>query len=78
MFDPVEGCILINGKDIREYTQKSFRGNIGVVPQDTVLFNESVMYNLAYGKINATQAEIEEAAKMSDIHYTIQDFPEGY
>jgi len=78
LFDPVEGCILINGKDIREYTQKSFRGNIGVVPQDTVLFNESVMYNLAYGKINATQAEIEEAAKMSDIHYTIQDFPEGY
>lgn len=54
------------------------RGNIGVVPQDTVLFNESIMYNLAYGKLGVTQAEIENSAKMADIHDTILDFPDGY
>lgn len=78
LFDPVKGTVLINGRDIKDYTQKSYRGNIGVVPQDTVLFNESIMYNLSYGKIGVTQAEIENAAKMADIHSTILDFPEGY
>ncbi|KAG7090845.1 hypothetical protein E1B28_009927 [Marasmius oreades] len=73
-----QGRILIDGKDIREVTQKSLRQAIGVVPQDSVLFNTSIAYNIAYGKFGASQEEIEIAAKSAQMHDRIMCFPDGY
>jgi len=78
LFDPVDGEVLVNGVNIRDYTQHSFRSSVGVVPQDTVLFNDTIRYNLAYGRVDALQDDIEAAAKMADIHETILRFPTGY
>nr|GAT57680.1 ABC transporter protein [Mycena chlorophos] len=72
------GRILIDGQDIREVTQKSLRAAIGVVPQDCVLFNRSMAYNIEYGKFGASEEEIEEAAKSAQIHERIVTFPDGY
>ncbi|MBK7312572.1 ABCB family ABC transporter ATP-binding protein/permease [Candidatus Aalborgicola defluviihabitans] len=72
------GRILINGQDIKQVTQSSVRQAIGIVPQDTVLFNDTVEYNIAYGKPGATRAEVEDAAASAHIHAFIAATPKGY
>ena len=73
-----EGRILIDGKDIRDVTQSSLRKAIGVVPQDPVLFNASIGYNIGYGKFGATPDEVEGAARSAQMHDRIMSFPDGY
>ncbi|KAH9058999.1 hypothetical protein EDB87DRAFT_1685095 [Lactarius vividus] len=73
-----EGRILVDGQDIRDVTQASLRKAIGVVPQDAVLFNASIAYNIGYGKFGSPQDEIEEAAKAAQMHDRIMTFPETY
>ncbi len=77
-YDVSGGGILIDGKDIREVTQQSLRGAIGIVPQDTVLFNDTVYYNIAYGRPGASPAEVEQAARLAHIHNFIMALPDGY
>jgi ATP-binding cassette, subfamily B, heavy metal transporter len=77
-YDVTEGRILIDGQDIRDVTQESLRAAIGVVPQDTVLFNDTIHYNIAYGRVGATQDEIERAARLAQVHDFIMSLPEGY
>ena len=77
-YDIQQGHITIAGQDIRSVTQASVRRAIGIVPQDTVLFNDTVAYNIAYGRTDATQAEIEEAARAARIHGFIASTPLGY
>lgn len=77
-YDVSAGAIRINGMDIRHLTQTSLRQHIGIVPQDTVLFNDSILYNIAYGNPLATQDEIFQAAKAASIHDFIIGLPEGY
>jgi len=77
-YDATHGRILIDGQDIRDVTQKSIRAAIGMVPQDTVLFNDTIYYNIAYGAPGATPTEIEGAAKMAHIHDFIMSLPDGY
>ena len=72
------GAIRIDGQDIRDVTQTSLHQLIGVVPQDTVLFNDTVHYNIAYGRADATENEIVAAAKAARIHDFIMSLPEGY
>ena len=77
-YDVQGGALKIDGQDVRDVTQDSLHRAIGVVPQDTVLFNDTIGYNIGYGRDNATQAEIEEAAKSAQIHSFIQRLPKGY
>jgi len=77
-YDVQEGRITIAGRDLREVTQASVRQSIGIVPQDTVLFNDTVEYNIAYGRPGATRAEVEEAARAARIHAFIESTPRGY
>ncbi len=77
-YDVSGGCITIDGQDIRLCTQRSLRRNIGIVPQDTVLFNESILYNLQYAEPSARRDELERAARMADIHDFIMGLPQGY
>ncbi|KAG0281424.1 Homocysteine S-methyltransferase 1 [Linnemannia exigua] len=77
-YDVSSGRILIDGQDISQKSQASLREQIGVVPQDSVLFNDSIYYNINYGRNSATKAEVEAAAKAAQIHDKIQDFPDGY
>ncbi|KAG0381196.1 Homocysteine S-methyltransferase 1 [Mortierella sp. AD032] len=77
-YDVSSGRILIDGQDISQKSQASLREQIGVVPQDSVLFNDSIYYNINYGRSSATQEEVEAAAKAAQIHDKIQDFPDGY
>ncbi len=77
-YDVQGGHVKIDGQDVRDVTQSSLHGAIGVVPQDTVLFNDSIGYNIAYGRAGATQAEIEEAAKAARVHDFIAGLPDGY
>jgi ATP-binding cassette subfamily B protein len=77
-YDVNAGRITIDGQDLREVTQTSLRGAIGIVPQDTVLFNDTVAYNIAYGRPGATQQEVEAAAKAAHIHDFIAAAPKGY
>ncbi|KAL2911106.1 ATP-binding cassette-type vacuolar membrane transporter Hmt1 [Polyrhizophydium stewartii] len=77
-YDPTSGGISIDGQDLRSVTQASLRKHIGVVPQDTVLFNDTVMFNIRYGNISAADDEVVEAAKAAQIHDRILSFPEGY
>jgi ATP-binding cassette subfamily B protein len=77
-YDVTGGAIRIDGEDVREVTQKSLRAAIGVVPQDTVLFNDTIYYNIAYGRPEATPAEVEEAARLARIHDFIMASPDGY
>jgi ATP-binding cassette, subfamily B, heavy metal transporter len=72
------GAISIDGQDIRDVTQFSLRRSIGVVPQDTVLFNDTVAANIAYGRPGSTQEEVEAAARVAQIHDFVQSLPEGY
>jgi ATP-binding cassette, subfamily B, heavy metal transporter len=77
-YDVTGGRILVDGQDIRDVTQASLRAAIGVVPQDTVLFNDTIRYNIAYGRPGASQAEIEHAARHAQIHDFIASLPESY
>jgi len=77
-YDVTGGRILIDGQDIRAVTQDSLRSAIGIVPQDTVLFNDSILYNLAYGRPGATRADIERAAEMAHIRDFIEGLPQGW
>jgi ATP-binding cassette subfamily B protein len=77
-YDVNSGAITINGGDIRDVTQESLRAAIGIVPQDTVLFNDTIYYNIAYGRPGATEAEIIQAAEMAHIHQFIASLPDGY
>ncbi|HQQ70305.1 MAG TPA: ABC transporter ATP-binding protein/permease, partial [Alicycliphilus sp.] len=77
-YDVQGGRITIAGQDIRGVTQQSLRRAIGIVPQDTVLFNDSVAYNIAYGRPNAGQTEVEQAARAAHIHDFISATPKGY
>jgi ATP-binding cassette subfamily B protein len=77
-YDVSGGAVLIDGRDVRDYTQASLRAAIGVVPQDTVLFNDTIRYNIAYGRPNATQAEIEHAARVAQVHDFVLRMPDGY
>lgn len=76
--DVSAGQITISGQDIRKITQQSLRENIAYVPQETSLFHRSIAENIAYGKLDATQDEIEHAAKLANAHEFIKDLPEGY
>src|SRR5947209_5869803 len=78
LYDVSGGRILIDGQDIRSVTQTSLRAAIGMVPQDTVLFNDTIRYNIRYGRWDATDAEVEEAAKMAQIDGFIRMSPKGY
>ncbi|MCY1522644.1 ATM1-type heavy metal exporter [compost metagenome] len=77
-YDVDAGHIRIDGQDLRQLTQDSVRGAIAIVPQDTVLFNDSIYYNIAYGRPGATREEIEDAARAAHIHEFIQRLPDGY
>lgn len=77
-YDVKEGRIMIDGQDIRDVTQQSLRAAIGMVPQDTVLFNDTIYYNIAYGHSAATEEEVIQAAKLARIHAFVLSLPEGY
>jgi ATP-binding cassette, subfamily B, heavy metal transporter len=77
-YDLTGGRILIDDQDIRDVTQKSLRAAIGMVPQDTVLFNDTIRYNIRYGRWEATDAEVEEAARLAQIDHFIRLSPKGY
>jgi ATP-binding cassette subfamily B protein len=78
LYDVSGGQILIDGQDIRKVTQASLRASIGMVPQDTVLFNDTIRYNIRYGRWDASDAEVEEAAQMAQIDGFIKMSPKGY
>lgn len=77
-YDVGSGKVTVNGQNVRDLTQASLRHHIGIVPQDTVLFNDSILYNIAYGDPNASQDEIIAAAKAASIHDFVMSLPEGY
>jgi len=77
-YDVTQGSLKIDGQDVREITQDSLHDHIGVVPQDTVLFNDTVLYNIAYGRPEASREELIAAAKAAKIHDFIMSLPEGY
>ena len=77
-YDVSGGSITIDGQDVRNVTQSSLHNAIGVVPQDTVLFNDSIFYNIAYGKDDATLEEVENAARFAQIHEFVKSLPDGY
>ncbi|EGG75485.1 ABC transporter B family member 24 [Gluconacetobacter sp. SXCC-1] len=77
-YDVTSGRIMLDGHDIRTLSQAALRGAVGVVPQDTILFNDTIGYNIAYGRLGASQAEIEQAARLACIHDFIMSLPEGY
>lgn len=78
LYDISGGKILIDGQDIREITQASLRASIGMVPQDTVLFNDTIRYNIRYGRWDASDDEVEEAARLAQIDHFIRMSPKGY
>jgi ATP-binding cassette subfamily B protein len=77
-YDVSSGSILIDGHDLRDYTQTSLRAAIGVVPQDTVLFNDTIRYNIGYGRPGATQDQIEHAARLAQVHDFVLRMPDQY
>jgi ATP-binding cassette subfamily B protein len=77
-YDVTAGRVMVDGHDIRDLRQQSLRAAIGVVPQDTVLFNDTIRYNIAYGRPGATQTEIEEAARLAQVHDFVNGLPDGY
>lgn len=77
-YDVTDGRITIDGHDIRDVAQKSLRACIGIVPQDTVLFNETIYYNIAYGRMDALPREVEDAARAAHLHEFIEQLPDGY
>jgi ATP-binding cassette subfamily B protein len=77
-YDVKSGAIQIDGQDLRDVTQASVRAAIGIVPQDTVLFNDSIYYNIAYGRPDASREEVIEAARAAQIHHFVESLPDGY
>jgi ATP-binding cassette subfamily B protein len=77
-YDVTGGRVLVDGQDVRGMTQQSLRAAIGVVPQDTVLFNDTIRYNIAYGRPGASDAEIENAARLAQVHDFVTRLPDGY
>jgi ATP-binding cassette subfamily B protein len=77
-YDAQEGSILIDGQDIRDVTQDALRAAIGMVPQDTVLFNDTIAYNIRYGRMSASEEEVRRAAELAQIGEFIARLPEGY
>jgi ATP-binding cassette subfamily B protein len=77
-YDTTAGAVCVDGIDVKDVTQHSLRAAIGVVPQDTVLFNDTIFYNIAYGRPGASVAEIEQAARFAQIHDFIVSLPQGY
>ncbi|GAA0286430.1 ABCB family ABC transporter ATP-binding protein/permease [Rhodovulum strictum] len=77
-YDVTGGAVLIDGQDVRDITQDSLHAQIGVVPQDTVLFNDTILYNIAYGRPDATREQIEAAARAAQIHDFVAGLPRGY
>jgi ABC-type transport system involved in Fe-S cluster assembly fused permease/ATPase subunit len=77
-YDIQSGAVLIDGQDIRDVTQASLREKVGIVPQDTVLFNDTIRYNIGYGRIGASEADIKDAARMAQIDPFIRELPLGY
>jgi ATP-binding cassette subfamily B protein len=77
-YDVTGGRVLVDGQDVRGITQQSLRAAIGVVPQDTVLFNDTIRYNIGYGRPGATDAEIENAARLAQVHDFVTRLPDGY
>lgn len=77
-YDVQQGSITIDGQDVRDVTQKSLRAAIGMVPQDTVLFNDTIAYNIRYGRPQAAEADIAQAAEIAQISQFIKDLPEGF
>src|SRR5687768_14496498 len=77
-YDPAQGSIRIDGQDLRHVTLDSLRRHIGVVPQETTLFNDTIFYNIQYGNPNATREQVIEAAKLARIHESIMRMPEQY
>ena len=77
-YDVSDGSIVVNGADIREVKQASLRAAIGIVPQDTVLFNDTILYNIRYGRPEASDSEVHEAARAAHIHDFIVTLPAGY
>ncbi|WP_432720612.1 ABC transporter ATP-binding protein/permease [Jeongeupia wiesaeckerbachi] len=77
-YDVWQGRVTINGIDLRDMTQESLRAHIGIVPQDTVLFNDTIYYNIAYGKTGASREEVIEAARAAHIYDFIEKLPEGF
>ncbi|GAA0583179.1 ABCB family ABC transporter ATP-binding protein/permease [Rhizomicrobium electricum] len=77
-YDIASGRVTIDGQDIRDVTQDSLRASIGIVPQDTVLFNDTVRYNIAYGRIGAADTEVKEAARLAQIDKFIRELPQAY
>jgi len=77
-YDVTGGAVRVDGQDVRDLTQESLRAAIGVVPQDTVLFNDTIRYNIAYGRPGASQDEVEAAAKLAQVHDFVLRLPDGY
>jgi ATP-binding cassette, subfamily B, heavy metal transporter len=77
-YDVSGGALRIDGQDVREITQASLHAQIGVVPQDTVLFNDTIYYNIAYGRPEASRSEVEAAARAAKIHDFVSSLPDGY
>ena len=77
-YDIQSGSISVDGQDVSQVTQKSLRAAIGIVPQDTVLFNDTIAYNIRYGRVDATEAEVRRAAELAQIHHFIESLPDGY
>ena len=77
-YDATGGRVLVDGQDVRDVSQLSLRNAIGVVPQDTVLFNDTIRYNIAYGRPGATDEEVEQAARHAQVHDFVMKLPEGY
>ena len=77
-YDVTGGTVAVDGQDVRGVTQDSLRRAVGVVPQDTVLFNDTIAYNIAYGRPGATQEEVEQAAKLAQVHDFVLRLPDGY
>ena len=77
-YDVSSGAVLVDGHDVRDYRQDELRAAIGVVPQDTVLFNDTLRYNIAYGRPGATEAQIEHAARLAQVHDFARRLPQGY
>jgi ABC-type transport system involved in Fe-S cluster assembly fused permease/ATPase subunit len=77
-YDVIEGKVTIDGQDLRDITQQSLRASIGMVPQDTVLFNDTIEYNIRYGRPDATQEEVRKAAELAQIGHFIDRLPKGY
>lgn len=77
-YDPSSGCVSVNGHDVRDWDLESLRHPVGAVPQDVVLFNDTVLYNIEYGRPGASRADVEAAAQAAALHTAIEAMPDGY